>query len=58
MKKSKESKRRGLVAGSFTARLAGALAKYVRAHNLNNKVCKREARNAIADMIGIWDRWS
>lgn len=49
----KKAGRRGLVAGTKTARLAGLLAKYARAHSSGNDRAKAEAREGIAFMVGI-----
>lgn len=47
------TKKRGFKAGTAKAKLAGQLAKYARAHTNDDTIGKREARNAIAKMIGI-----
>lgn len=46
-------KKRGFKAGTKTAKLAGLLAKYARAHSERNPKAKKEARNAIASFAGM-----
>lgn len=51
--KTMANKRRGLKAGTVTAKLAGLLASYTRAHCNGNKDVKAKARKGIAKLVGI-----
>ena len=46
-------RRGGFQAGTAKAKLAGQLAKYARAHLNGDTDAKKQARNAIAVMVGV-----